>query len=491
MQLNTRLLVGVFVVGLTSGSPVSAAADGPQERLLAAAERNDWPAVWQAQTAGGDITTAAADGMTALHWAAFHGRSDAARRLLEAGVPVDAASEYGVTPLQIAVSAPDAELTGVLLDAGADVHQRSAGHVTPLLHAARAGDPQVIARLLEAGAKTDDKERSGQTPLMWAAAAGNGEAVQALVDAEAQVDATSGQGFTALMFAARDGHPDVVRRLYESGAQINLGFDPQRKGGRTPRKGSTALTLAVESGHFELALQLVRYGADPNDQRSGFTPLHMLSWVRKPNRGEGVDGDPPPRGSGNVSALQFVRELAAAGADVNARLNRGRIGKAVLTEKGATPFLLAARTADVPLMKVLLEQGADPKTPNADGCTAPIACAGVGVRAVGEYAGTEPEVMDAIDYLLDLGLDLNTVDDNGETVLHGAAYRNYPLLVAHLGRRGVDVATCDHRNKYGWSPVMIAQGKRPGSFKPSPETVAALQEIGVSMKGRDQAVSGK
>ena len=54
----------------------------------------------------------------------------------------------------------------------------------------------------------------------------------------------------------------------------------------SPCYGMSPLLLAVESGHFELALQLVEHGADPNDQRSGYTPLHAVSWVRKANLGE-------------------------------------------------------------------------------------------------------------------------------------------------------------------------------------------------------------
>lgn len=485
-----RLCVCVLSAVLLT-SPAIATGQTPVTTDMAdCAERQQWAKLWQSHQSGGDINAAQPDGMTPLHWAAFHRAAEEVQRMLKAGAAVDAVSEYGVTPLQIAVSAPDAVITKHLLQAGADVERRSAGKVTPLLQAARTGDAGVIRLLLQHGAKVEESERRGQTALMWAAAAGNAAATQVLIDAKADVNAASSQGFTALMFAARDGQPQTVQLLCEAGADVNTAIEPKWKTVRVPRKGSTALTLAVESGHFELAMQLVKNGADPNDQRGGFTPLHILSWVRKPNRGEEVDGDPPPRGSGGLTALEFVRAMVAAGADVNTRLKRGRSGKAVLNEKGATAFLFAARTADVPLMKVLLEQGADPTIPNADGCLPPMACAGIGVRAVGEYAGTEPETMAAIDYLLTLGLDINAVDDNGETAMHGAAYRNYPQLVAHLASRGADPARWDHRNKYGWTPVMIAQGKRPGSFKPSPETVAALRKAGAG-QGDGQAAAGQ
>ena len=52
------------------------------------------------------------------------------------------------------------------------------------------------------------------------------------------------------------------------------------------------MLLAVQNGHFELAIALVDAGADPNDQRTGFTPLHTMSWVRKPDASD--TGDPAP-----------------------------------------------------------------------------------------------------------------------------------------------------------------------------------------------------
>src|SRR4029453_16722067 len=98
---------------------------------------------------------------------------------------------------------------------------------------------------------------------------------------------------------------------------------------------------------------------------------------------------------------------------------------------GATPFLLAAKTADLPYMKLLVELGADPLLRNKDGCTPLMAAAGIGCLAPDEEAGTEPEALAAVEYLLTLKADVNTVDKNGETAMHGAAYKSLPKMV-HL-----------------------------------------------------------
>ena len=103
--------------------------------------------------------------------------------------------------------------------------------------------------------------------------------------------------------------------------------------------------------------------------------------------------------------------------------------------------------------------------------------AGVGTNAPGEVAGTEPEVLEAVQLLLDLGADLNAVDDNGETAMHGAAYKNLPKVVQFLADRGARIEIWNRKNKYGWTPLMLAEGHRFGNFKVAPETVAALHRV--------------
>ena len=178
-----------------------------------------------------------------------------------------------------------------------------------------------------------------------------------------------------------------------------------------------------------------------------------------------------------MSSLEIVRQLVAHGADINVRLENGTSGRGRFTTTGSTPFLLAARASDVPLMTLLLELGADPKLANADDCTPLLAAAGVGALGDGdEAAGTEDEALEAVRVLLKLGADVNAVDKNGETAMHGAAYQSRSKLVQLLAERGADINVWNRKNKFGWTPLMIAQGHRPGNFRPAPETIAAMED---------------
>ncbi len=424
---------------------------------------------------GVDVNAAQVDGMTALHWAAQHADIEIARRLVAAKADVQASNRYGVRPLSLACGNAAPELVELLLAAGADPNAALPGGETALMTASRTGVLGSVRSLLARGADVNAKERNGQTATMWAAAEGHADVVYALIQAGADFRSPLASGFTPLFFAARDGRSEVVQVLLRAGANVNEPMRPNKSGGKSPRHGASPLIMAVENGHFELAVDLLKAGADPNDQRSGFAALHVISWVRKPNRGDDPDGDPPPIGSGNMTSLQFVRELARRGANVNLRLDRGASGRGRLNRTGATPFLLAADTADLPLMRLLVELGADPTIPNADHATPLMAAAGLGTMAPDEEAGTEPEMIEAVKYLIELGADVNAVDDNGETAVHGAAYNNAPSVVDLLVARGARVAVWNRKNKYGWTPLVIAEGYRPGNFKPSPETVAAIK----------------
>ena len=470
MQVNLvgKLVLVCIIVG------ANAQAIGAEASLADAAESEDRAKFHSLLKERIDVNRPQADGMTALHWAVYHDDSEAVKLLLAKGADVKAANRYGVTPLSIACTNGSATIVEMLLEAGADPKTTLPGGETALMTASRTGKLGPVKALL-ARADFNAPEQKGQTALMWAAAEGHVEVVDALLEAGADFRARLRSGFTPFFFAVREGRTAVVHRLLKAGADVNEVMRPRRGSGPARGKAITPLLLAVENGHFELAIELLEAGADPNARPAGYTALHAITWVRKPIRG---DGDPPPIGSGKLNSLDFVRRIVAQQADIDARLEKGESGRGRFTTTGSTPFLLAARASDVPLMKVLIELGADVELANADNCTPLLAAAGVGALGDGdESAGTDEEALAAVKLLLEMGADINAVDDNGETVMHGAVYQSRFNLVPLLAEHRADIKVWNRKNKAGWTPQTIAYGNRPGNFRPSPETIVAVEKF--------------
>jgi uncharacterized protein len=449
--------------------------------LADAAEHKDRPRVHALLKQRVDVNAPQVDGMTALHWATYQDDLELARLLVRAGAHVKVANRYGVTPLSLACTNGNGGMVELFLKAGADPNAPLPGGETPLMTAARTGALAAVQALVSRGANVDSKDdRRGQTALMWAAAEGHAAIVQTLIHADADFRTRVPSGFTPLLFAVREGHLNVVQVLLKAGADVNetIPADAGRRrgyGGRLPPAGASALLLAVMNGHFELAAHLLDAGANPNADLPGYTVLHAITAVRKPGVG---DNDPPPDGSGNMTSIDLVKKLAAHGANLNARMmKKPNLNNTRLNELGATPYLLAALTADAELMKTLATLGADPLLPNADNSTPLMAAAGLATRSPGEDAGTETEVLEAVQVALDLGADINAVDKNGETAMHAAAYKNLPKVVKFLAAKGAKIDLWNRNDKFGWTPLAIAVGYRFGNFKPSAETEAAVREV--------------
>lgn len=414
---------------------VGVSAQGEAVALFRALERNDLPAV---------------------------------ERLLKAGADAKAANRYGVTPLHVAATNGSAAAIERLVAAGADVNAQLPDGETVLMTAARTGQPDAIKALVNKGANVSAKERQkGQTALMWAAAENNAEAIKVLVAAGASLNERSKGSFTSLMFAVRGGHLDAVAALVDVGANVNEAMPD----------GTSTLVVAVINAHYELAALLVDRGANASADAQGWTALHQIAWSRRHNVGFNSPGPVP---TGRLDSLDLARLLVKKGANVNARLKREpRDGnRNLLNRLGATPFLMAAKNDDVPYMKVLLELGADPSLTTDLGATALMVAAGVGIWAPGENPGTPEEALAAVKVAFEAGgSDINAVDSNGDTALHGAVYRGGNIgAIEYLVSKG---ARMDIRNRKGMLPVEVADGEEhtPAVLKRYPEAAAVLRRL--------------
>jgi uncharacterized protein len=477
--------IGIWVAAslLAMGSAVRLRAEAP---LVAAVKEIDKALVRALLQKRADVNAAEADGTTALYWAAEKNDRDIVDLLIRAGANPNAKTRYGFTPLAMASINGNAAIVEQLLTAGADANTATADGETVLMMAARTGIAPAVSALLSHGADPNRAERTrGQTALMWAAGEGHVQVVEALIGRGANIKARSNQGWTALLFASRDGRKDVVRVLLDAGADVNESLDRPARIGRggggaaapagDMTRGASAMLLALGSNHHELAAYLLDRGADPNSSNEGWTALHQLTWMRKPPQTASIG----PYGSGKMDSLELVRRLVAHGADVNARMRRrAPTGTTDFNMAGATPFIMAARTADAPMMSLLASLGADPLAVNDDNTTPLMAAAGLGTHEPGADPGTEAEAFQAVKLALELGNDVNAVNKDGDTAMHGAAYKQFPSVVRYLAEHGADVSIWNRRNKQGWNPLRIAVGVHRGMhFRGSAPTAEAVREL--------------
>ena len=489
------------VASLILAVALPAAPDAPLADAVQAMDRLSVRALLEAAA---DVNAPQADGMTALHWAALRDDADVARLLLESGARASAANRYGVTPLTLACTNGNGELVEMLLDAGADPNTALPGGETALMTASRTGRIGPVKALLRRGADPkatvhgmgrqegaganaflrrmndpsvlDYRPKSEQTALFWAAAEGHAEVIAELIEFGADFRRTLESGFSPLLFAVRGGHIEAVRTLIEAGSDVNQRIEPGpewRHLGYVAklRPGASPLHLAVENGHFELGALLLDAGADPNAADPlGYTPLHALVAARRVPPG---DSNPPPVPTGNMTSLEFLRRMAGDGADLNATMTgpgRINLGSFVV---GPTPFLGAVQTADIDLMRTLVELGADPLLTDGDNSTA--------LMLAGARIGSDQEVVQVMELLLDLGVDINAVDADGETAMHAAAYRDRAAPIKFLAANGARIEIWNRKNRHGSTPLALAAGYQgTRTIRPHPVAEQAIREVMVA-----------
>jgi uncharacterized protein len=441
---------------LLSSVTVSAATSAT---LIDAVRAGDAQAVRTFLKQRANVNATEADGMTALHWAVRGNDMDTVKLLLSSGANAKTANRYGVTPLALAATNGNAAMIETLIKAGADPNAALPEGETVLMTAARTGNPDAVKALIAHGAKVNAKENwQDQTALMFAAAENNAAAVKVLVEAGADMNLhskvwnfpeykyeTNGMavfqlprgGWTALMFAARQNAKEAVAMLADLKADMNA-QDPD---------GTTALQLAILNVHYDLASVLLRKGANPNVQdNSGMTALYAAVDMRSP---AGMMTRPNPKLDAEIDAGEMIKILLSSGADANLRLKKPIIGRHnnlvgdTSLGEGATPLMRAAKTNDLPVMRSLLDSGADATLTLKDRTNAAMIT----------------NNLDAIKLLVEHGLDVNAFNTNGQTLAHSAAGRGANPVIQYIAEKG---ARLDKKDKQGRTPLDIASGNGGG-----------------------------
>ena len=456
---------------------VASLAQAATPRLVQALKNGDRTAAVALVRDAAEVNATEADGTTALHWAVRQSDAEIVDGLLRAGADVNAANRYGVTPLKLAAVNGDAAMLEKLLDAGGDANAAGTDGETLLMTVARGGHVDAARLLLERGAAIDAREAwHGQTALMWAAAQGHPAMLSELLAHGADVNARSNVeqwerqvtseprdkwlppgGLTPLLFAAREDCLACLRVLIDAGADLNA----------TTPDGISGAILALVNGHFDVAGALLEAGTDATlADYVGRTALYAaidFNTMPKSNR-------PAPKVLENrLTGLDVARLALEHGADPNAVLKRlppyrAKLdrGNDTMLGGGTTAFLRAAKAADLPAMQLLLERGADPRlAPTRSGIDPLMAAAGLGTTEPDTTgrSKTQAQAIEAIQFLIDRGLDVNAQASDGQTALHGAAMQGYDDVIKFLATKG---ARLDVADKDGFTPLDVALGKAGG-----------------------------
>jgi ankyrin repeat protein len=304
-------------------------------------------------------------GETALHTCAYAGNTAAARVLIAAGASVDPGDSWrGQTPLMWAAAEGHPETMQALIDAGADVDARSTiitwerqrtdeprdkwlppGGWTPLLLAAREDCVTCVDVLAAAGADLNIVDPERHTALIVALINGHFDVAGRLIDHGADLNMQDNVGQTAL-WAAVDAHSmpdsnrpaptemddtlsawDIVTKLVKAGANVDV---PLRQ--RVPYRtkidrgadgilgaGTTPLLRAAKTGDAKVVKLLLEHGANPLAAAGRGTTAILLA----ANVGTS-ESDRTGRRKTEAGAIETIRLLMKAGANINATDSQGR-----------------------------------------------------------------------------------------------------------------------------------------------------------------------
>ena len=440
------------------------------------------------------------DGSTPLHQAVRLNDLKTVEALIKKGADVKAATRYGVTPIGIATLNGNAAILRRLLDAGADPNTATPGGETALMTAARTGSTDTVTLLLDRRANVNAKDPvRSQTALMWAVTENHPDVVKLLVARGAEVRAqttvmaprgeyvaaraggASGQGIirqralptkdggmSPLLFAVRDGNVAMTRLLLELGADIN-----QASGNHT-----SPLMIALLNGQVALATELLEKGADPNladDYHRGalFAAIEQRNFNHDKYPFLYSDGRDP---------LDLIKALLAKGANPNQRTDTTPVHGLMQFDgswvnfDGQTPFIRAALSGDIDVMRLLLQHGADPNLATTQGSTALMAAAGINWIPAQTVTRPEANYVEAVKLCLERGADVNATNSLKLAAIHGAANRGWTSIIQILADHG---ATLDQPDVGGRTPMVFAEGIflaiRPPV--PKPDAIALLKKL--------------
>lgn len=390
----------IFVTNTDNYSPLRLA-------LSAGGERQEWLLTSEV------INSTDGSGNTPMHYAAEWKLNNAITALVEKGSSVNAQNANGQTPLFSAVHADSPDGIALLIRNGAQKNARDYLGNTPLHTSIRWDTFNAARTLIASGVDIDPQNLAGKTPLAEAAYSGKMQMITLLLNNGANINASDATGKTVLIDAIQSGKPETVRTLLERGASVQV----------QEMYGRNAYHFAAESGDIEMITIIREAGGNAMARdKNGRTPLTLvlnstddiIQAVLGSNKDiSDSDGNTPI----HIAVTQKVppeklRLLVSMGYPINRR-----------NSNGLTALAEAANLGQADLLRVLLENGANPYiTDNKGECAVSFALRNGNkllLEDIVKYAGTKRDI-------------------SGEGILHYAARIADQATVNTLLSMGLD-----------------------------------------------------
>ena len=261
----------------------------------------------QEYTKGFSVNSYSKEGLTAMHYASYHGQKDVVKWLIDRGAIVNSFGMGHVTPLMVACACGHDGIVKTLtkhkclLNCKADIQNRA------LHYAIR--NTNILEHLLALDAVVDTVTYEGTSALSDACLTGNLKAAKLLVQYGADINKRDTLGRTPLTACARNGHVEVAQFLVEQGSDITV----------TCRDGKNALEYARENGKIDMCRLLKRMASEQGievcieeDEASGVRSDGVMGneAVMFGLRGRQGDDSDQSEASGAISNFLFGEDAA-------------------------------------------------------------------------------------------------------------------------------------------------------------------------------------
>jgi ankyrin repeat protein len=161
-----------------------------------------------------------------LYFAAFNGREQTSKHLIENGADVNTADYLGFTPLMVAAMKGYYVIVDYFLQKGAEVNAKNISGNTALIIAVDHQRQKTTENLIKAGADVNYSGDTALKPLFYASRHGTKFYVDILLNAGADINAKSNESITPLFMAITFGRELLAEEYLGRGAvfyPVNVG----------------------------------------------------------------------------------------------------------------------------------------------------------------------------------------------------------------------------------------------------------------------------